>query len=155
MTPTPNSLPKNAIWLGLAGLLPQLLACVLDYTSRDWGAYITVSGFAYAALIFSFLGGIWWGNAMSATKSYLWIFIAAVCPSLIAWISALLLFTDLKWWPYATSAVAIGLIISPLVDQQIGNIITQPKGWMKLRWILSIGLGCLTLVMATLPLHTV
>ena len=155
MTQTPNALPNNAMWLGLAGLMPQLLACVLAYTSKNWNVYIAVSGFAYAALIFSFLGGVWWGNAMSATKSHLWIFVAAICPSLIAWISALMIFTDIKWWPYATSAVAVGLIVSPLVDHQIGNIIAHPKGWMRLRWILSIGLGFLTLIIAGTSAHAV
>ena len=148
MTQSQITLSKYAMWLGFAGLLPQALACVLVIATRDWDIYIKVSSFAYATLIFSFLGGVWWGNALSAPKSHLWIFIAAVCPSLIAWIAAILIFADFKWLPYSTSAIAIGLIISPLVDQQIGKIIVQPNGWMRLRWMLSIGLGFLTLTLA-------
>lgn len=149
------TLSKYALWLGFTGLLPQVFACALAITNGSWGIYIPVSGFAYAALIFSFLGGVWWGNALSSQKLHLWIFVAAVCPSLIAWIAALLIFVDFRWRPYSNGAIAIGLIISPLIDQQIGKIISHPKGWMKLRWILSIGLGFLTLIIAAQSVHAV
>ena len=155
MTQSQMTLSKYVMWLGFAGLLPQAFACMLTFTNSSWNVYIIISGFSYAALIFSFLGGIWWGNALSAPKPHLWIFAAAVCPSLIAWIAALLLFLDFKWWPYATSTIAIGLIISPLVDQQIGRIIVQPKGWMRLRWMLSIGLGFLTIILSFASVHAV
>ena len=150
MTHKPNALPKSAFWLGLAGLLPQLLACMFALVSREWNTFVILSGFAYPALIFSFLGGVWWGNALSAGRAPAWIFVAAVCPSLIGFASALLIFSDLKWWPSATSTLAIGLIVSPLIDKQIARSIEMPDGWMNLRWLLSISLGLLTLLLVAL-----
>ncbi len=150
-----NPISKDARLLGLAGLLPQVAACIVALTYTEFTVYALVSGFAYAALIFSFIGGVWWGQALQAPKWHPWIFLASVIPSLISWAAALLLFSDLKWWSYATTAIAIGLMVSPLVDLQIGKILLQPKGWMKLRWTLSIGLGALTMVLAAFTLHAV
>ena len=155
MAQTVTLLSKNAFFLGLAGLLPQAMCCAVALSSQNYSTYVFVSGFAYAALIFSFIGGVWWGQALATPTRYPWIFVAAVCPSLIAWAAAVLLFSDLKWWSFATSAIAISLIVSPLVDLQISKVMPQPKGWMGLRWTLSIGLGCLTFVMASLTLHAV
>jgi hypothetical protein len=150
-----NQLPQGALVLGFAGLLPQLAACIVAFTGNDFKMYALVSGFAYAALIFSFIGGVWWGQALSANPTPKWIFIAAVSPSLIAWAAALMLFLNLRTWPYAIGVVALGLLVSPLVDMQIGKLIAQPNGWMKLRIILSVGLGCLTLMLASLTLQAI
>jgi Protein of unknown function (DUF3429) len=150
-----NQLPQGALILGLAGLLPQLAACIVAFIDNDYKMYALVSGFAYSVLIFSFIGGVWWGQALFAPIKRTWIFIAAVFPSLIAWGAALLLFLNLNSWPYAIGAVAIGLLISPLIDLQISKVINPPINWMKLRIILSIGLGCLTLILATLTLHAI
>ena len=150
-----NQIPQGAFILGLAGLLPQLAACIVAFTDSDYKMYALVSGFSYSALIFSFIGGVWWGQALLAPSKHTWIFIAAVCPSLIAWGAALLLFLNLKSWPYAIGAVAFGLLVSPLIDLRISKVINPPVNWMKLRIMLSIGLGCLTLILATLTLHAI
>ena len=150
-----NPISKEVRLLGLAGLLPQMAACIVVLTYKEFTVWALVSGFAYAALIFSFVGGVWWGQALQAPKWHPWIFLASVIPSLISWAAALLLFSDLKWWSYATAAIAIGLMVSPLFDLQIGKVLPQPKGWIRLRWTLSIGLGILTLVLASLSLHAV
>lgn len=150
-----NSLPRSALVLGLAGLLPQAVACIVVLTHEDLIIYALVSGFAYSALIFSFIGGVWWGQALVTPTRYAWIFVASVCPSLISWFAALLMFLNMKWWPHAIGAVAIGLMLSPLIDLQIAKVIALPRGWMRLRLTLSIGLGCLTLLLATFTLHAV
>ena len=107
-----------------------------------WGALAI--GYAYAALIFSFLGGVWWGLALRQDKAPLWIYVVAVLPSLIG------VATYLPWiwgyrWP-GPSLIILGLLVaaSPLVDLKIGG---SPAGWMQLRWILSLGLGSLTVVL--------
>jgi Protein of unknown function (DUF3429) len=155
MPQSQNTLSPNVLLLGLAGLLPQVAACTLALTNKDLAMYALVSGFAYAALIFSFIGGVWWGQALATPTQHMWIYVAAVCPSLISWVAALMLFSNLKYWPYAIGAIAIGLLLSPLVDLQISKVLSQPRGWMRLRLILSIGLGSLTLLMASLTLHAI
>ena len=76
--------------LGLAGLLPQF-ACVaaLYLGSEEWRYTAQAIAFGYAALIFSFLGGMWWGIAAMAPaaenrRTIGWVWVAAVAPSLIA-----------------------------------------------------------------------
>ena len=138
-----NKLPDNARWLGLAGLLPQIaaVAAVIHGGEARWTALAL--SFGYAALIFSFLGGVWWGLALAAPRVPRWTFAVSVLPSLIA--LAL-------WYPWMVGdtwpgpeLVVLGALIagSPLVDRAIGF---APLGWMALRWQLSLGLGGLTMV---------
>ena len=141
-------LPRVALRFGFAGLLPQAIALFLVMTDSEqrWSALAV--GYAYAALIFSFLGGVWWGQALSMKSAPSWIYAAAVAPSLIA------LATYVPWvigaeWP-GPSLVVLGvcLILSPLVDRAIGRSVALPEGWMRLRLMLSAGLGALTLLLA-------
>ena len=97
MSENQNPLPQSALKLGHAGLLPQAAAYALALTNNDVATYALVSGFAYAALIFSFIGGVWWGQVLGAPTRHAWIFVAAVCPNLIAWVASLALFLNLKW----------------------------------------------------------
>jgi len=134
--------------LGLAGLLPQLFFCILAFGSERWQWVAIACGFAYAAAIFSFLGGAWWGLALLRPGAPRWIYIAAVVPSLVA----LLLFMPwtLGWlWP-RPSLIVLGLclIASPLVDLKISRDLPLPTRWMRLRFMLSIGLGGCTLLLA-------
>ena len=141
-------LPRVALRFGFAGLLPQAIALFLVMTDSEqrWSALAV--GYAYAALIFSFLGGVWWGQALSMKSAPSWIYAAAVAPSLIA------LATYVPWvigaeWP-GPSLVVLGicLILSPLVDRAIGQSVALPEGWMRLRLMLSTGLSALTLLLA-------
>lgn len=132
---------RNARLLGYAGITPQFIAfmAVLKGGPAGWSALAL--GFGYAALIFSFLGGVWWGIGMARPRSPRWIFAVAVLPSLIAlalWFPWMIGET----WP-RPEMVVLGLLIaaSPLVDLAIGF---APAGWMALRWRLSLGLGGLT-----------
>ncbi|WP_420382872.1 DUF3429 domain-containing protein [Novosphingobium sp.] len=138
-----NPIPPNARLLGLAGLLPQLAAllAVLKGGPAAWTALGLAYG--YAALIFSFLGGIWWGIGLALPQMPRWIFIAAVTPSLIA--LALWFPWMMGWsWP-GPELITLGLLLaaSPLVDRAIGF---APAGWMRLRWQLSLGLGGLSVL---------
>lgn len=141
------SLDARARVLGYAGQVPQVLAVVLltDLETRWIGL---AGGFGYAALIFSFLGGVWWGVAVSHPQAPRWIYVAAVLPSLIA------LAAYLPWifgwvWP-GPSLVVIGLclILSPAVDREMALQLPLPDGWVALRSRLSVGLGLLTLLLA-------
>ncbi|MFC4292269.1 DUF3429 domain-containing protein [Sphingorhabdus arenilitoris] len=127
--------------LGYAGLLPQLF-CVVALLSNSQNSWFALSiGFGYAALIFSFLGGIWWGQAVATGDARPLPYIAAVLPSLIS-LAAYLPWT-LGWgWP-GPSLIIIGLclIASPAADRQLFGI---NGDWMTLRWHLSLGLGVMT-----------
>lgn len=141
------SLERRARLLGYAGQLPQILAVILlaDPETR-WIAL--AGGFGYAALIFSFLGGVWWGVGVSNPQAPRWIYVAAVLPSLIA-LAAYLPLIFCRVWP-GPSLLAIGLclILSPAVDREMALQLPLPDGWVSLRSRLSLGLGALTLMLA-------
>ena len=142
-------LPPLARWLGFAGLLPQLAMVAVLIQGRLDERFIALSiAYAYAALILSFLGGLWWGLAARAERPPSWLWYASVAPSLIALASA---------WPWAVgepwpspSLIALGLALigSLAVDWALARDGIAPPGWMALRLPLSLGLGGLTIVAA-------
>ena len=142
-----NRLPSSARLLGLAGLLPQLICFVsiFDESAR----YVAMSAaFFYAALIFSFLGGLWWGLAVAKPDAPQWIYGVAIAPSLIA------LFSGIPWmigatWPGPSLALlGAALILALTVDTRLNRIGVMPDSMFQLRKILSLGLGVLTLLIA-------
>lgn len=145
-------LPRPVVLLGLAGVLPQAacLALVLSGESQSWSGL--AAGAFYAALILSFLGGLWWMAALQAGRSEPWFYALAVGPSLAAW-AALLPWVAGWTWP-GPSLVALGLMLlaSPLVDRAMAQRIALAPGWLRLRVAMATGLGTLTLALA-LPWH--
>ena len=80
---TASFLDGRARFLGYAGLLPQIFAVLLlSDEGLRWTAL--AGGFGYAALIFSFLGGVWWGLGISNPHAPRWLYVAGVLPSLIS-----------------------------------------------------------------------
>lgn len=135
--------------LGLAGLIPMAGLLWLVLAGGDSTRYAALAlGWLYAALLFSFLGGLWWGLAAAAgARAPAWLWIISVVPSLAA------LATLLPWligepWP-GPSLVWLGLaiLVSPLVDRQIAARGLVPPWWLALRLILSAGLGPMAIAM--------
>ncbi|MFM5913815.1 MAG: DUF3429 domain-containing protein [Chakrabartia godavariana] len=141
------SLNPRARVLGYAGQLPQLFAVVLlaDPETR-WIAL--AGGFGYAALIFSFLGGVWWGVAVSNPQAPRWIYLAAVLPSLIALAAYLPWIFGWEWPGPSLVVMGLCLVLSPAVDREMALKLPLPDGWVQLRSRLSQGLGALTLLLA-------
>ena len=137
--------------LGFAGLLPQFAFVVAAWLGGpEWHYSALALGWAYAALIFSFLGGLWWGLAAGASARGEtvpnWLWIAAVIPSLLA-LATLVPWLIAQPWP-GPSLLLLGVAItlSPfLVDRHVSEI--TPQWWMSLRLPLSLGLGALTLAL--------
>ena len=147
-----QSVPALPRWLGLAGLLPQFTCVAVLYAGpAEWREAALAIAFAYAALILSFLGGMWWGIAAAAPaaqrrRTLGWLWIAAVLPSLVA--LACFLPWALGWeWP-EPSLVMLGgaLLVSLGVDAKLGAL--APRWWMTLRVPLSTGLGLATIAAA-------
>lgn len=142
------ALPRPLVWLGLAGILPQALCLATALLSEPWRWVALAAGCFYAALILSFLGGLWWMAGLLAGERRGWIYGLSVVPSLAGW--AALLPWLLGWpWP-GPSLAALGLILlaSPLADALIARTIAFPAGWLRLRVMMAGGLGLLTLGLA-------
>lgn len=142
----PPELPR---WLGLAGLLPQLAAAAVVLSGDGPLHFSALSlAYAYAALILSFLGGLWWGIGAAHPHPPAWLWVAAVAPSLVA------LATAVPWalgepWPGPSLAVLGAALIAALgVDRLLVRHGLTPAWWMSLRVPLSVGLGGLTLLIA-------
>ena len=136
-------------WLGLAGLLPQLAAVAVVF-SGDTPLHFTAlaMGYAYAALILSFLGGLWWGIAASQKDPPEWLWVAAIAPSLIALGTAVPWATGQPWPGPSLVILGVALIGAPAVDLALARRALVPAWWMSLRLPLSLGLGGLTLALA-------
>lgn len=139
-----SSLTPASRWLGYAGLLPQVICLALALSGHEYGYSAIAGGFAYAAAIFSFLGGVWWGQALANGKSDAGAYFVAVLPSLLS--VALFLPWTFGWeWP-GPALLYLGVLIalSPLVDRALGY---AKKGFLRLRIQLSAGLGALTVAL--------
>ncbi len=137
-----SSLSPAARVLGYAGLLPQILCVGLVLIEHEWRYAALAGGFAYAAAIFSFLGGVWWGQALASGRATTGAYVLAVLPSLLA--VALFLPWTFGWdWPGPALFYLGALILaSPLIDRALGF---AGPDFLRLRWHLSVGLGVLTI----------
>ena len=145
----PN-LPSPVVLLGVLGVAPQLALLLAGATHAALRAGALVGGGYYAAVILSFLGGLWWMQALLLDRHeaapYLW----GVVPSLAAW------GIELVWhagWASPRLALALlgGLVLaSPLVDSQLDDGGLLPLRWLRLRVVMASGLGLSTLALASL-----
>jgi len=143
-TQPPPALPRIAWLLGSAGLWPQLACVVLLFEPRTRFAALG-AGYLYAALILSFLGGLWWGVAVSRPRAPAWLFVAAVVPSLVA------LASGVPWmigaaWP-GPSLLVLALAAAPFVDRRLHTLGLLGSDLLRLRLLLSLGLAALTLLL--------
>ncbi len=138
-----TTIPGAARQLGYAGLLPQAICALYVFDGGKWQWTAQAMAFGYAALIFSFLGGLWWGIALTREDAPRWLFGCAVMPSLLALAAYAPWIIGWEWPGPSLIAVGVMLMASPLVDCLIGGL--QPD-WLALRLRLSVGLGGLTVL---------
>ena len=137
-------------FLTLIAILPQLifLCAALTDDQALWAA--PAMAFAYAASIYSFLGGYWWGVALATRPSEQAAFVIAVVPALLSFA----LFLPWLWgwsWPGSQLIVlGIAIMASILVDRRIiGTSIGSPT-WLRVRIIASLGLGMSTMLIGAI-----
>ena len=142
-----KNIPSFAKFLGFAGLLPQLLcfAALFDVTTRYIGQS---AAFFYAALIFSFIGGLWWGLAVAKPEAPRWIYAAAVAPTLVAFFSGIPWMIGTTWPGPSLGLLGIAIIGSLWVDVRLNRLGIMPDSMLQLRKILSVGLGIVTFLIA-------
>ena len=144
-----NNLFFSARLLGFAGLLPPLICLVAVFD--DGMRYMALSAaYFYAALIFSFLGGFWWGLAVASPGAPQWVYGAAVMPSLLAFVSAIPWMIGMTWPGPSLGLLGIALIAALWVDVRLNRLGIMPDWMLSLRILLSVGLGAITLALALL-----
>lgn len=145
-----KEIPSAPRWLGLAGLLPMAACLLAAYGYGDEWRYSGLAmGIAYAAVIFSFIGGLWWGLAAAATAQRrcvpAWIWVASVVPSLIAFGSFIPWIIGAEWPGPSLIIIGAGILLSPVVDWRLSKLKLTPQWWLHLRLILSGALGVMTM----------
>ncbi len=138
--------------LTLAAILPQTVFLFATLTGGVWSWTAPAAAFAYAAFIFSFVGGYWWGVAFDREPQRPIILFIAVLPMLLSF--ALFLPWVLGWnWP-GPQLVGLGIAIMTgfLVDwRMLGSAVAVP-GWLHIRLIASLGLGLSTMLIGFVTL---
>lgn len=139
--------------LGFAGLMPQAAiivdALIVLEGRQDINRAMSGLALMYAAIILSFLGGMWWSIAMRRTIGQAWLAAAAVLPSLTAFGS--FTFLEANWQrDWALIVVGSAIILTLVVDRHLTITGEAPHGWMGLRVPLSLGLGGLTIAVGIL-----
>ena len=139
--------------LGFAGLIPQLLALLLIVTGID-PALGALMAFLYAAMILSFIGGIWRGFSVTAVELQDNLASVAVVPAIIA---GILIVARLLGMPVGWALVAMGaaILLTLIVDRRLVEDGRAPRDWMALRVPLSATLGALTIVAGALAPHAI
>lgn len=144
---TPRPLPRPPLILGAAGVLPPLLCILLVLVDARLALPATIAGGVYAALILSFLGGLWWMEALLGQDGRAAPYLAAVAPSLIGWAVLLLPLSGAGSWRAALLMLGAVILLTPMVDARVGRAIRKMPGWGRLRLGLSLGLGGLTVML--------
>lgn len=146
------ALPRPAWYLGYAGLLPQGAAFLTIWAaSEDYRFTALAFAFAYAALILSFLGALWWGLAAAQPdKAPGWVWATGVTPFLVALTSCVPWAVGAAWPAPSHLLLAGALGASFLVDLKLAGLGLCPQGWVRLRVQLSCGLAALTALCALL-----
>ncbi|MDY0957677.1 DUF3429 domain-containing protein [Sphingomonas sp. CFBP8993] len=144
---TPRPLPRPPLILGGAGVLPPILCIALVLVAPRLTLPTMIAGGLYAALILSFLGGLWWMEALIRREPRVTPYVAAVAPSLIGWI--ILLPPLLGGGSLRIALLILGavILVTPLVDARIGRWVHDMPGWGRLRLALSTGLGAATILL--------
>jgi hypothetical protein len=147
-----REIPSLPRLLGLLGLLPQLACAAALYGApAEWRHAAQALAFGYAALVFSFLGGMWWGIAATAPaaqrrRTLGWLWIAAVVPGLVAFAASLPWVFGWTWPEPSLVMLGSAILMSPAVDAKLGPL--APRWWMALRVPQSVVLGAATLAAA-------
>lgn len=142
-----ETLPRPAVLLGLAGIVPQAICLVLVIIGGPYGWSALAGGCFYAAIILSFLGGMWWMAALLAGRNEAGVYLLAVMPSLAGWAALLPWVAGLSWPMPSLVALGLLLLASPLADRALSRRVPLPTGWLQLRMVMASCLGTLTLAL--------
>ena len=143
-----SDIPKSALLLGLAGLLPFVWGAITIFNQpvAEWtlntighrfiGPYV---GLAYGTVILSFMSGVLWGFATKATGGQ------AATGYVLSVIPALWAFFMIGGGPVSAAMnLMAGFVALLVLDYAFWKWGLAPRWWMSLRVILTAGvIACL------------
>lgn len=140
------AVPRAALHLGLAGLLPSVAMVAVMAALPEAAAAAAGAGIAYGGVIASFVGGTWWGIAAARAEGAARqrILVASAVPPLVAWPALLL--------PPATALLLLAVLFAmlPPTDARLLREGFAPAWWPPLRRMLSLGMAALHVAAAVL-----
>lgn len=141
--------PRIAQILGYAGLLPMLGCLLLVAMGPPALKAMALTGaLLYAALIFSFIGGAWWGLAArdDIHPNFPTVLLVSVVPSLVAWVCAFV------GGSVALLVLAALFAAALLFDRRLADGGFAPEWWLALRQPLALGMAAGNAAIALLAL---
>ncbi len=139
-------IPRTALLLGLAGLLPFIAAAAviaLRPTYPMGGVNLPLSGYgqmvmlSYGRVILAFMAGVLWGFAARGDAGF-WAYAASTAPAL--WV----FFTSFLPDAREPATLAIGFAALLALDWAFARAGLAPPWWMRLRTLLTaVVLACL------------
>jgi hypothetical protein len=144
-----TGVPRAALWLGLAGLIPFLWHAVglVSPALADWGAarlgprfVAPYVGLAYGTVILAFMSGVLWGFATRARGG------TAAAGYAVSVVPALWAFFFVGGGPVAAAQWLIaGFVLLLVFDLWFARLGLAPDWWMALRLPLTaVVVACLT-----------
>lgn len=148
-----KSIPKSALWLGLAGLIPFLVGAVVSLGGEiqapegRYPAFIPRDGLtlmaSYGVVILSFMSGVLWGFAAKSRTNQLALYLA------LSVVPALYCFFYVAWGAPLDERLVnliigfVGLLVLDYIYARNG---LAPDWWMTLRVLLTtIVVACLAI----------
>lgn len=134
-----RSIPRVALLLGIAGLIPFALSALLSLSSHTSTSSLALKSLtAYTAVILSFLGGVRWGALLPERHRFdsFGPAVVSVAPSILAWFALLLPSVAML------SLLLAGLVLQYLVDSPFSPRRADsyfPEWYPRLRLMLSTG----------------
>ncbi len=144
MIPGSDPIPRSALWLGTAGLIPFVVLASALYALPDYRPVFVFWLTSYAAVILSFVGAVHWGAAMlhaRMSEADRAVFMTwSVVPALAAWAALLMPAKTGLLLMAATFAAHYG------ADRQFAQRFSLPPWYLRLRAGLSaVVIVCLLL----------
>jgi hypothetical protein len=129
-------IPRSALLLGLAGLLPFVACALTGFVSGPslLAGWEDIIALRYGIIILAFMSGVLWGFATKASGRKASIgYALSVLPALWAF------FTTMGPTPQALSALIAGFVGILLLDYYFWRSGLAPEWWMRLRLLVSAG----------------
>ena len=149
---SPSPIPKVPFWIGAGGLVPFVVLSGAVWAVPDYATSLLRWLTAYAAVVASFLGGVYWGVALmhpEMGEQDRGVFMTwSIVPAIAAWVAV---FMPLKTGFLMLIAT---YVIQVAAERQLASRFRLPDWYLRLRAGLTpVAVLCLTLALIHLARH--